>query len=141
MEEHYGKIVLAIVSAIIGVIAYYLKKRDAKIDSNEASIKEIEKDYLTRQELKEIGLEDIKKDYVTRKELEKVEEKLENRINENNCQVMEKLEKLDEKLSNMNRDHIDKEEFVRYNVRVESKIDKIQDMVLEVRKGQDNGQR
>lgn len=140
MEEQIIKGIWAIVGIATGIVAYYLKKRDAKIDSNERSIKTIEKEYLTKTEFEKKGLDEIKKDYVKREELEKLEEEMKETIKENNCQVMEKLDKLDEKVSNINRDHIDKEEFVRYNMRIESKIDKIQDMVLEVGKGT-NGER
>ena len=56
MEEQIIKGVWAIIGIATGIVAYYLKKRDVKIDSNEKSIKTIEKEYLTKTEFEKRGL-------------------------------------------------------------------------------------
>lgn len=134
MEQQITKAIWTAIGLLIGFVGYYLKKRDARIDANDTSIKRIEKDYLSKKEFEKFDIDKIKANYVSREELEHTKEKLEVMMDKNNCKVMEKLERLDEKISSLNRDHIDKEEFLRHNSSMDDKINKITDMIVEIRK-------
>ncbi len=111
--EAISKALFLGLSTILGLLAYYLKKTDMRVDGN------------TRE------IADIKKDYVTKKELKEVEHELECAMKESNNNIMKKLEKIEDKISSVNEANVSKEEFLSALTRLDGKIDRLTDLFLE----------
>ena len=120
MEEQLIKGAWMLVGLAIGFITYYLKKTDKKVDDTAKDVTELK--------------QDIKACYITRTELEKVETDLSNKIDKQNNLVMAKLEKIEDKISAVTADNISKKEFVTTISKIENKMDKMLDIVIEMGK-------
>ena len=116
MEEQLIKGVWTLATIAIGFIAFYLKKTDKKVDETEKQIAE------------------VKQCYVTRAELEKVEATLSKKIEAQNSTIMTKLEKIEDKISNVSKENISKSDFVTTIARIDDKMDKVLDLIMEIGK-------
>lgn len=116
MEEQLVKGVWTLATIAIGFIAFYLKKTDKKVDETEKQIAE------------------VKQCYVTRAELEKVEATLSKKIEAQNSTIMTKLEKIEDKISNVSKENISKSDFVTTIARIDDKMDKVLDIIMEMGK-------
>lgn len=116
MEEQLVKGVWTLATIAIGFIAFYLKKTDKKVDETEKQIAE------------------VKQCYVTRAELEKVEATLSKKIEAQNSTIMTKLEKIEDKISNVSKENISKSDFVTTIARIDDKMDKVLDLIMEIGK-------
>ena len=116
MEEQLIKGVWTLATIAIGFIAFYLKKTDKKVDETEKQVAE------------------VKQCYVTRAELEKVEATLSKKIEAQNSTIMTKLEKIEDKISNVSKENISKSDFVTTIARIDDKMDKVLDLIMEIGK-------
>lgn len=111
--EMISKVLWLILTVILGMLTYFLKKTDQRVDGNTKEIVEIRSHYATKQELKE------------------AERKLECAIKESNGNIMKKLEKIEDKLSGVNEMNVSKTEFLSALTRLDGKIDRLTDLFLE----------
>lgn len=111
--EIISKLLWLIVGTVLGLLTYFLKKTDMRVDSNSSSIAQIKQEYVTKEELKE------------------VERDLQSSMKEQNKNVMTKLEKIEEKIGLINCENVSKSDFVSALSRIDSKIERLTDLFLE----------
>lgn len=112
--EIISKLLWLIVGTILGLLTYFLKKTDTKVDENQKEVSRIKKDYATKEDLKDAKME------------------LEGHMEKQNSEVMRKLEKIDDKIATINDKNVSKEDFVVANSRIEDKIQRITDILLDM---------
>ena len=139
--EIVGRLLWLIVGTILGLLAYFLKKTDTKVDENQREVNRIKKDYATKDDLKDIQTEMgenqkevnyIKQDYATKGDLRSAKTELETHFKEQNSEVMKKLEKIEDKIATINDKNVSKEDFIVANSRIEDKIQRITDILLDM---------
>lgn len=107
----------AVLSVIIGVVSFFLKRTMTDIDRHGASISDIQKNYVKREELDEREKE-IRADF-----------------EKSNNAILNAIEKLTQEVKSVQVNYINKDDFFKESVRTEKKVDKILDLIMESRRG------
>nr|DAP27592.1 MAG TPA: YtxH-like protein [Caudoviricetes sp.] len=105
----------AVLSIVIGVVSYFLKRTMTDIDRHGTAISDIQKNYVKREELDEREKE-IRKD-----------------IKQETGSVVAAIKDLAKEVKGVQVNYISKDDFFKENVRIEKKIDRIMDLILEDR--------
>ncbi len=105
----------AVLSIIIGVVSFFLKRTMTDIDRHG------------------IAISDIQKNYVKREELDDREKEIRNDIKQETSAVVTAIQDLAKEIKGVQVNYISKDDFFKENVRIEKKIDRIMDLILEDR--------
>lgn len=129
------KIVMVAFSFGLGIISFFLKRLMSNHDKNSEKIIDIEKNYVKKEELerreKELKAElrslvkdsigDVKEDIKNMKE----------EFSESNNKTLKAVDSLAKQVNDIQLNYISKDDFLRQNMTLSTKIDKLTDMFIE----------
>ena len=129
------KIVMVALSFGIGIISFFLKRLMSNHDKNSEKIIDLEKNYVKKEELerreKELKAElrtlvkdsigDVKEDIKNMKE----------EFSESNNKTLKAVDSLAKQVNDIQLNYISKDDFLRQNMSLSKKIDKLTDMFIE----------
>lgn len=134
-QDIYLKLISVAAPVVIGVIIYFLKDTMNSHKKHGEKIVDIEKNYVKKEELekKQTGLKSEITDYV-REQIKDVKDDIKNLkddMQSSNDKTAKAIDGLSSKISEFQRDYITKEDFMKQNLVLSSKIDKLMDMLIE----------
>ena len=129
------KIMMVAFSFGLGIISFFLKRLMSNHDKNSDKIIDIEKNYVKKEELerreKELKAElrslvkdsigDVKEDIKNMKE----------EFSESNNKTLKAVDSLAKQVNDIQLNYISKDDFLRQNMTLSTKIDKLTDMFIE----------
>lgn len=134
-ESIYLKLFGVITPFVIGFIIYFLKDTMNSHKRHGEKIIDIEKNYVKKEEL-EKKQESLKKEITeyVKEQVKDVKDDIKNLkdvVDENNSKTALSIEKLSEKVSDIQLNYISKEDFLKQNTALSCKMDKLMDMLVE----------
>ena len=136
MEESiYLKLFGIAAPIVMGAIIYFLKDTMQNHKKHGEQIADIEKNYVKKDELekKQDALKKEITEYV-REQVKDVKDDIKNlkeEIAENNSKTTKAIERLSEKVTDIQLNYISKEDFLKQNTALACKMDKLMDMLVE----------
>lgn len=137
INKTYVDIVLFAFPFVVGAAGFFIKRLMNNYDKQGEKIIEIEKNYVKKEELekkhKELKneLQSIVKEQIT--DVKDDIRQLKTEFGENNNKTLKAVESLSKEVNEIKINYIDKNEFIRQNATLSSKIDKLMDMMTEER--------
>lgn len=137
INKTYVDIVLFAFPFVVGAAGFFIKRLMNNYDKQGEKIIDIEKNYVKKEELekkqKELKneLHSIVKEQIT--DVKDDIRQLKTEFGENNNKTLKAVESLSKEVNEIKINYIDKNEFIRQNATLSSKIDKLMDMMTEER--------
>ena len=137
INKTYVDIVLFAFTFVVGAAGFFIKRLMNNYDKQGEKIIDIEKNYVKKEELekkhKELKneLQSIVKEQIT--DVKDDIRQLKTEFGENNNKTLKAVESLSKEVNDIKINYIDKNEFIRQNATLSSKIDKLMDMMTEER--------
>lgn len=137
INKTYVDIVLFAFPFVVGAAGFFIKRLMNNYDKQGEKIIDIEKNYVKKEELekkhKELKneLQSIVKEQIT--DVKDDIRQLKTEFGENNNKTLKAVESLSKEVNEIKINYIDKNEFIRQNATLSSKIDKLMDMMTEER--------
>lgn len=137
INKTYVDIVLFAFPFVVGAAGFFIKRLMNNYDKQGEKIIDIEKNYVKKEELekkhKELKneLQSIVKEQIT--DVKDDIRQLKTEFGENNNKTLKAVESLSKEVNDIKINYIDKNEFIRQNATLSSKIDKLMDMMTEER--------
>ena len=137
INKTYVDIVLFAFPFVVGVAGFFIKRLMNNYDKQGEKIIDIEKNYVKKEEhekkQKELKseLHSIVKEQIT--DVKDDIRQLKTEFGENNNKTLKAVESLSKEVNDIKINYIDKNEFIRQNATLSSKIDKLMDMMTEER--------
>ena len=137
INKTYVDIVLFAFPFVVGAAGFFIKRLMNNYDKQGEKIIDIEKNYVKKEELekkqKELKneLHSIVKEQIT--DVKDDIRQLKTEFGENNNKTLKAVESLSKEVNDIKINYIDKNEFIRQNATLSSKIDKLMDMMTEER--------
>lgn len=131
----YLKMVGFVFPFVIGIAIFFIKRLMSSHDKQSEKIIDIEKNYVKKEELeqkqKELksDMQDIIKENVSN--IKEDMKNLKDEFNESNNKMVKSIDNLTNKVNDIQLNYISKEDFLKQNVALSSKIDKLTDMLIE----------
>ena len=136
-NKTYVDIVLIAFPVVSGILGFFIKRLKSNNDKHGKKIIDIEKNYVKKEELekkqKELKseLHSIVKEQIT--DVKDDIRQLKTEVGDNNNKTLKAVESLSKEVNDIKINYIDKNEFIRQNATLSSKIDKLMDMMTEER--------
>lgn len=136
-NKAYVDIVFIAFPVVVGIVSFFIKRLMNNHDRHGEKIMDIEKNYVKKEELekkhKELKneLQSIVKEQIT--DVKDDIRQLKTEFGENNNKTLKAVESLSKEVNEIKINYIDKNEFIRQNATLSSKIDKLMDMMTEER--------
>lgn len=122
MDDVVSKVIGLVLSAVAGVIGFFLKRTINRVDLNERAIAE------------------FRENFARRVELEKIEASSSAAITKMEARMNERLDGIDTELKAVRTQYITKDEFVQQIAKLSAQNDRIYDMLFDLaRKGGSGG--
>lgn len=137
INKTYVDIVLFAFPFVVGAAGFFIKRLMNNYDKQGEKIIDIEKNYVKKEELekkqKELKseLHSIVKEQIT--DVKDDIRQLKTEFGENNNKTLKAVESLSKEVNEIKINYIDKNEFIRQNATLSSKIDKLMDIMTEER--------
>lgn len=136
-NKTYVDLVLIAFPVVSGILSFFIKRLMSNHDRHGEKIVEIEKNYVKKEELekkqKELKseLQNIVKEQIT--DVKDDIRQLKSEFSDSNNKTLKAVESLSKEVNDIKINYIDKNEFIRQNATLSSKIDKLMDMMSEER--------
>ncbi|EJU21183.1 hypothetical protein HMPREF1143_1991 [Peptoanaerobacter stomatis] len=134
-NKTYVDLVLIAFPVVSGILIFFIKRLMNNHDRHGEKIVEIEKNYVKKEELekkqKELKneLQSIVKEQIT--DVKDDIRQLKSEFSDSNNKTLKAVESLSKEVNDIKINYIDKNEFVRQNTALSTKLDKILDMIVE----------
>lgn len=139
MENEIYLTIIGFISPVaLGIIGFFIKRLTSNHDKHGEKIVDIEKNYVKKEEL-EKREKDLKNELqeIIKERVNSVKEDIKamkQEFNENNNKTLEAVSSLAKQVNDIQLNYISKEDFLRQNLTLSTKIDKLTEMLIEKNK-------